>query len=170
MKKRFFPVLLALLLLCGCGAEKDEPAGGICFYYPRSDILYGAEDGVIAAEEQEVAPGEHPAQWLLEDYLAGPDDPQLRSPFPAGTKLLELRQENEHLILILSDEFFTLEGISMTLACASLSKTCFSITGATELTLRSSDSSQRIVLAADSFIFTDDGDPISMTIGTEPAA
>lgn len=170
MKKRIILLLLALTLLCGCGADRQKKADTVSFYYPRASILYGAEDGVIAAEEQDVAPNVRPLEWLLEDYLSGPDTADFRSPFPEGTALLELRQEKKHLTVTLSDAFFALEGFDLTLACASLARTCFSLTGTTELTLRSADGEQRITLDTDSFVFFDDGDTIDMTIGTEPAA
>ena len=49
-------VLILLLSLCitfsflACGTDHSEETSKYHYYYLRSDILYGAEDGVISCE------------------------------------------------------------------------------------------------------------------------
>lgn len=170
MKKKIILLLLAVMLLCGCGMDTADPEETVSFFYPRADILYGAQDGVIAAELREASISGNSLEQQLYIYLSGPKTEGFVSPFPAGTALLGIKQDQSRLTLTLSEEFFSLEGVDLTLACASLAQTCFGITDTVELTLRSGNGEQRITIDRNSFVFFDDADAIDMTIGTEPAA
>lgn len=169
MRRWIILILLAALLLCGCDSNGASHDDTISFYYPRMEILYGSQDGVIAPELLEVSVSGNSLEQKLYIYLSGPKSEHLVSPFPVNTTLKAVRQEKEYLTVVLSDEFFTLEGLDMTIACASLAKTCFSLTDASELTVCSVDNEYRITLTRETYLFADDRDTIEMTIGTEPA-
>ena len=170
MKKMTALLLLMALLLCGCGERNTAFTDTVTFYYPRADIIYGSADGVIAPEEREASISGNPLEQNLSSYLSGPKAEGLENPFPPGTMLLSLRQEEGELTVVLSDAFFAMDGIELTVACASLAKTCFSLTEATEMTLCSGDNEERITINRESFLYFDESDAIEMTIGTEPAA
>ena len=169
MRKLTVFLLLTALLLCGCGRKGAASADKVTFYYPRTDILYGSAEGVLAPEERETSISGNSLEERLNIYFSGPKGEGLENPFPAGTELLSLRQEGGDLIVVLNDAFFRLEGVDLTVACASLAKTCFSLTEESELTVSSEDYEHRIIMTRDSFLFSDERDTIEMTIGTEPA-
>ena len=133
MKKRIICLVMALLLsgsLFGCH-DSEELQDSVEFFYPRKSdqYVYGSRDGVLAAEVWEASGRTDDLSELLSIYLHGPKDENLRSPFPAGCKLEEVRVGTDTLFVVLSAEFAALENLDLTLACASLAKTCFSISG-----------------------------------------
>lgn len=164
-------VLILLLSLCiafsflACGKEHSEETSKHHFYYLRSDILYGAEDGVISCEyrERDNTDGE----TLLKQYLLGPISEDLVSPYPAGTALDSIKLYDDSLLIFLSDEFAQLSDLEYTLACACLAKTCFSIFDVSIITIRVAGADQSITLSKDSLTLVDTSDTIHATIGTE---
>ena len=167
MRKAIAIVLLAALLLCGC-AEDTPEEDTVLFFYPRTQILYGDTDGIIAPETQLLPSGLRPFEWMLRDYFNGPDSPELYSPFPPGTTLLGYRVENGSLILDVSSHFFSAEGISRTLSCAALARTCFELTAAQRVII-CAPGEQQITVDRNTFVYSDVSDEIHMTIGTEAA-
>ncbi len=167
MKRTAAAVLLLALLLCACSDTIPVNGSPVTFYYPRINLVYGAEDGVIVPEVWVYATERPPLETVLSAYLAGPSNPELTSPFPAGTKLVKYAAENTDLILTMSDSFFTLEGTDFSLACACLVMTCHELTGASEIILNSDDGAKKVVFSPESFVFTDSQDSIEMTLGTE---
>lgn len=144
--KRMFCIVLILLLLCaGCGLYGKSP-DSVTFYYPRTEILYGAEDGVIAQEERDVSGYTEDLNALLNLYLQGPADENLAFPFPAGTRLLEVSGNGDLLTISLSEEFSNLEGLDLTIASACIGSTCFGLT----------DVQQICILSGGSIMFTID--------------
>lgn len=134
--KRLISMLLALavlLLPAGCGWDAGDNT--VPFYYLRrdSEFVYGAEDGVIAPENREVSDRSAGLSYLLRLYLEGPLDSTLRSPFPAGTKLLRAESVEGTVTLELSKEFTALEDMDLTLAYACLATTVFQLTGAEQV-------------------------------------
>ena len=53
---------------------------------------------------------------LIQALLAGPDQEELRSPFPAGLTLRSCTQEGSHLIIDFSEQYGGLTDIALTLA------------------------------------------------------
>lgn len=147
-----FLLLLACLLSCtACAGERSaQPA----FYYLRTEgtIAYGQNDALIAPVTQEITP-EVDLDMLLQLYLDGPVDENLRNPIPRGTYLLTTIEQEDTLVIVLSREFSTLDGIRLTLAGACLAATCHDLTGAEKISVRSGDNSYEFDL--NSFIFLD---------------
>ena len=162
--KRILCLILTLLILAvmaGChyhdNGEFLEP---VEFYYPRQSehFAYGAQDGVLAAEMREASGHTDDLEYLIPMYLRGPQDEKLRSPFPEGCTLVEVRSGGNMLVVILSEEFTTLEGTELTLACAGLARTCFSLTDAQRIRIDSSSANKTfaITLKPDSVLLLDD--------------
>lgn len=162
MKRYICLILSCLLLLCFCGCHYSE--GGdilepVEFFYPRTSesFLYGAADGVITAEIREASGRINDLNYLLTMYLRGPQSSGLRSPFPAGCKPEEISLENTTLCVTLSAQFASLENMELTIACASLAKTCFSLTSAEHVRISASSSDQEVsmTLEPDTLLLTD---------------
>lgn len=160
--KRILCLILALLLvtLSGChyrkGGDILEP---VEFYYPRksASFIYGTENGVLTAEIREASGHVDDLNYLLTMYFYGPQDDNLRSPFPAGCALRGIRVEDDTLYIRLSESFTTLEGTELTLACAALANTCFSITDFTSVCIDSKSDKRTVsmMLDKDSLLFAD---------------
>ena len=167
--RKLFVILLSLciaLSFLACGTEHDEEINQYHFYYLRSAILYGAEDGVISCEFHE---RDHiPAETLLKQYFLGPISEHLVSPYPIGTTLESVRVSNDSLLIFLSHEFSHLSDMEHTLACACLAKTCFSLFDVSVITIRVAGTDQSMTLSADSLTFIDSSNTIHTVIGTEP--
>jgi len=117
MMKRILCLMLAVLLVAGLLGCHYSDSGDILepveFFYPRksANFVYGSADGVITSEVREASGHMNDFPYLLSMYLRGPQDPALRSPFPAGCVLEEVRQEEDTLHVRLSEEFSSLEHI-----------------------------------------------------------
>lgn len=147
-----FLLLFAIVLSCSaCAGEKPvQPA----FYYLRTEdtIDYGQADALIVPISQEIPP-EVDLDVLLQLYLDGPVDENLRNPIPKGTYLLTTIEQGDTLMIVLSREFSTLDGIQLTLAGACLAATCHDLTGAEKISVRSGDNTYDFDL--NSFVFLD---------------
>ena len=162
MKRTVCLILVLLLLgsLLGCHySENGDILEPVEFFYPRrsGQYVYGAEDGVIAAELREASGHTGDLNYLLSMYLRGPQDKNLRSPFPAGCKLEEVRFDGNTICIVLSGEFTALENTELTLACASIAKTGLSLSGAqwVRINAASDEKTFAITLDADSLLLAD---------------
>lgn len=124
-------VMGAILLVCmfGCTAKQQFQVP-VNFYYPISSESFGKSDSYIAAEAREAYGHAEDTAYLIRTYLNGPVSNEFRSPFPAGVTLLSTEQTGNTFKLTLSQEFFSLTGMNLSIACASLAKTCMELTGA----------------------------------------
>ena len=120
-------ILLLCLFLSACSPVPSYPTDN-CFYYKNATVAYHSENGLIG--QQRIADTYGAADWtqLLDDYFAGPTDPQLVSPFPAGTQLVYLSVYQDTAQAVLSREFADLTGAELTTACACLALTIQGIT------------------------------------------
>lgn len=108
----------ALLLLAGCAfvaAKEDAPPEGAyrVYYSAMQDEQAGAAVGWtwrVPASSGETAPA------LMAALLAGPEEPGLSSPFPAGVRLLSWSLDEGELRLDLSEQYGNLSGVDLTLA------------------------------------------------------
>ena len=129
MKRTIALLLLAALLLCGCAGQK-EPENAVTFYYLRSSVTYGADDGVVAPELRGVPVPNADLPFLLSLYMKGPQTEGLTLPLPAGTRLTDTKMEGNTLTVTFSTELSYLDGLDLTAACACIGYTCLSITDA----------------------------------------
>ncbi len=136
--KRVMPIVLILLTLCGCSHHREEGTT-IPFCYPRRDITYGTEDGVIAWEERSFSSSSRDLNTLLRLYFMGPENPELAAPLPAGTNLTDIRWEDDTLSLCFDDGFLKLTGVKLTIAGTCIGKTCLVLTEAEHIQLCCND-------------------------------
>lgn len=162
MKRILCMTLVLLLVGCICGCHYSD-SGDILepveFFYPRNStgFVYGSAEGVIASELREASGHVNDLNYLLAMYLRGPQDAALRSPFPAGCRLEKVHAEDSTLYIRLSAEFAAVENMELTLACASLAKTCFSLTAYDHVCIDAAAAGKSIhmTLDADSLLYSD---------------
>lgn len=127
MKKRGAALLLcaALLTAGGCTARQDPEAGGegaeYLIYYSALSDQRG--ESAVEGERHTLPQHQNQVSALMEALLEGPDSPQLTSPFPEGLRLLDWRLEEGRLHLDLSEHYYSLSGVDLTLADACLTLT-----------------------------------------------
>lgn len=165
--KRLLCLTLAFLMLIwlpACVSSGDTP---VSFCYLRGDFTLGEIDSVLAYEQRDTAGRQDALDYLLGIYLNGPLDDKLVSPFPAGTHLVDYQMQGQTLVLEISREFFSLEGIRLTLEASCLAFTCFQLTDAetVQITCRNEIP---IVLSRESMTLVDDS--MSPDALTEPGA
>ena len=150
MRKALCLLLALLLLLAVCGCKNND---NICFFYPRSEIHYDIPDGVIAPEIRDLRRSDFDLSYLLKLYLEGPVSQELYSPFPAGTALESLSYAGGQLFIALSEPFAALENLDYTIACVCIASTCFALTDADAVTVKTQHTS--ITLTPDQLVLED---------------
>lgn len=161
--KRLTGILLATLLLlslCGCNANRQRINKPADFYYCHNTALptYTLSDGVIAPEQRE-SDGYDDLAKLLSLYLRGPQDPQLRSPFPREVTVVQLLQNGTAVEITLSAQFAGLSGYDLTLACTCLAMTVMELTQAETVQISAEESllggNPVISISKDQLVFED---------------
>ena len=156
--RKIIALTLAVLLLIGltgCIAI-DETA---TFYYARFEdsYLYGMDNAVIAGEYRDVSGHSGDLKYLLTLYFHGPTTEYLRSPFPSGLVLRSVDRVDQTIHVELSASLTMLTGTDLTLACACLARTCFSLTDAQSVTISSDGLGfVSMTLTRDSLLLVDD--------------
>ena len=160
--KKILSVILVLLLvisLRGCSLWSQEQTGSVSFYYQRIDYSYREEDSVIAPEVRELSGYRDNLRYLMTLYFHGPQNPDLLSPFPSGTAVVDIRTEEDTLVVVLSAALTQLKDMDLTVACTCLAKTCFELVDAQQLRIETPDvgdeSHISILFTRDSFVLTD---------------
>ena len=157
MRKIIALMLAAFLLLSltGCLETTDT----VTFYYTRHEdsYLYGLDNGVISGEFREVTGHRGDLKYLLTLYLHGPTMEYLHSPFPSGMVLRTVERQGDTVHVALSASLTMLTGTDLTLACACLAQTCFSLTDAEAVTISSEGLGfVSMTLTRDSLLLVDD--------------
>lgn len=84
MRKWIALLLMALLLLTGCGRKGKPLFEPVYFYYPRTEYDYGSADSVITWEAMDGTGHMEDWAYLMGEYFSGPIDEALENPFPRG--------------------------------------------------------------------------------------
>lgn len=147
--KRLVSLLLACLLLVGCG-KKEEPSG-IRFYYPKKDYIYQVTGGSVDFETRDVT--QQDLSYVLRLYLLGPQEETLEAVYPSDVRLESAQIDGSTVTVRLSPIGNRMTDISFTLAASCLAKTCFAFTGTNTLILQSGD--RRLTLEEDMLTFQD---------------
>lgn len=129
MKRLIGIFLLLLICLTACTGNSDSSHTAE-FYYLRKEIRCGTESGVIVPEKRNLSTGNGDLSALLALYLAGSQGEEASLPLPAGSRLVEVSGDDQIVELTFSGEFSDLEGMELTLVCACISRTVFSLTDA----------------------------------------
>ena len=135
MKKLFCLMLIISLLLCGCATEEpiENP---VLFYYRVENVGYFSTEGVIDSERREAGIRGDDYEYLLNQYLLGPEGQGFAATFPKGTAVMSLKEEDQRLDIQLSANFAQLTGLDLSLACACLTLTACRLTGAKTVRIR----------------------------------
>ena len=139
--KRLICLLIALAMVCTLAACGETQERKYTFYYLRSPstIQYGQPDGLVAPVDRDLSTSNLSLEDLLRLYLAGPANEAYVSPIPKNTHLLTTISRDDELMIVLSREFSTLDGVDLSLAGACLSATCHSLTGMDRIQVRSGE-------------------------------
>ena len=129
MKKIAFLLVLAICIcFVGCKTRAENFTVPATFYYVQSEDYLDLSESIIRGETREIAQLEGDLVRILNAYLSGPSAVQYKSPFPTGLSLVSLVQEDDRVILILSDELAQLESLEFTIAVSCISTTVFDLT------------------------------------------
>lgn len=137
MKRIIAAVLTVSIFLCfsACEQESVKIQDPVNFYYRRSELVFGADDGVIAPQPAESAGHEEDYIWLLKEYLKGPTSDGFARTFPFGTNLLSLTLEDNNADVLLTAAFSQLHDMELTIACACITMTVIELTGVETVTI-----------------------------------
>ena len=161
MRNKWLAITLILcILLSFSGCQKEpEYEKPICFYYPMQSPSYDAASSIISAQTREGA-GLNVLDDILYLYFQGPEDPALENPFPAGLRLISVRQENNTLYLTVSDEMAELNGLALTIACTCLTITCLDLVDVEYICIQAENSTlsgeKTIIMNRDCLLLLDD--------------
>ena len=150
MKKTFCLFLAMLLLLGTCGCRQTDE---IHFYYPRVDVRYDISDGVITYESRDISRDSVDLSYMLKLYLEGPISQELYSPFPQGTALESISYAGKQLFILMNESYATLDNVDYTIACICIASTCFALTDAASVTIKTTYTS--ITLTPDMMVLDD---------------
>jgi len=122
MRKIAFILVVILIsqLFISCSVQNKNQYE---FYYCNSEYQYGIQDGVIASESRTFPIDSANYDALINEYLSGPSNSTLTSPFPDGTKLHSFTVNNGVAEMVLTQEFSQLKNADLTIACACLTLT-----------------------------------------------
>lgn len=135
-KKRALALLCALLLLltsCALlGREEGPPEGAYQVYFAVAGEQSAAR--AVDYEYRQVEEGGDSVKTLAEAILSGPASPALRSPVPAGVRLISYTLDGSgRLKLNLSEQYGGLSGMELTVANACLTLTLCQLPGVEEV-------------------------------------
>ena len=155
MKRLLTLMVACCLILSGCGANQSKETGNhVLFYYEQRGASELSVDALIASESRTTYAGA--IGPVLELYFRGPSADDLISPFPNGTEVVSITQENGTTALTLSSAFFSLQGVDMAVACACLARTVCSYTGESSMLLLDELGRIRMELTPENFLVQDE--------------
>jgi hypothetical protein len=171
--KRLFSLLLILsFILSGCSLGREPFIEPVTFYYLKDHS--GKEnydaffvEGAIGSEIRESSGHRYDLNYLAALYLQGPTDQQLRSPFPAGSKVLDIQLDDGILHITMNTISSRFNDMDLTIGCACLSRTFMELTQVETVHVASYSSEQKLLFSrtftADNMILEDLYTPIPET-------
>lgn len=155
MKKILALILALTLMLTACGGEgtvEQSASDTLRFYYIANNISeLGTEESVRFEERDDSV---FTLEQMLEVYFRGPEDPELDSPFPEGTGVLDISRENGETVLTLSDDYFTISGVELSLASCCLVNTISEYLGTDVVTVVDQMERIRLTLHPETYLLT----------------
>ena len=128
MKKHILLLILLISVLFGC-ANPLSPSDA-AFYYPKAEFGYNSHDGAIAYEIRNNR-GISSNADLLNLYLKGPADEDLRNPFPEDLTVISVYTLEDTVYVTVSDTMAKLSGAPLILSCACLGRTAMGLSNTT---------------------------------------
>ena len=160
MKKALAVLLSVLILIPHCGCTLRQMQTSVTFYYQIKYDSKNAPTSGISSEQRECADIRNDQIKQLQRYLSGPEDPDLVSPFPAGTTIKSLNFGKGRAYITLSDHITQLHGVSLNIACACLVRTVEEMLGVNSVELRAEsgmiDNEAFLILRSSDYEFTDE--------------
>lgn len=141
MKRLICLISLVALLASGCALTSQRLREPVTFYYLRGEYQFGQAEGVITAEQREGAGHSQDLTYLVAMYLLGPANESLVCPLPQGTELLGIDQTDGTVTLTISDTEKNLTESGFSVACACLTMTVCSLSGAQTVVIQSGERS-----------------------------
>ncbi|MEA4814813.1 MAG: GerMN domain-containing protein [Oscillospiraceae bacterium] len=142
MKRRFLCAALAaasVLSLAACASVSANKDNDTYKLYYKTNLSYTAGGDAVGSESVEISKTDTAAlaEDIIDKLLAGPDDTELISPFPAGTKLNSVKVSARHAQVDMSEQYGRLSGMDLTIAdyCITLSLTQLSNIGSVAVTV-----------------------------------
>ena len=140
--KRAIALLLLMLMLSGCAISGSKIKDPVTFHYLHAqsdDQSYNAyfAEGIMGTETRDAAGRQDDLNYLLTVYFRGPLDPELVSPFPMGSRILDIQQQDGQLTLQVNPILAEMSDMEITVACACLAKTCLDLTDADTVQIES---------------------------------
>ena len=132
--KHLISLVLAMLLLAGCGIAGERIKDPVTFYYIRSDYQKDMAS-VIASETREASGHRDDLPYLLALYSMGPSKEGLRSPFLPTTRIIPTEHTDAGIVLSISEVPDSMTDAEFTLASACLALTCMELTNASQITV-----------------------------------
>ena len=123
--KRLLSLLLALLLLCGCGGTVSRNAPSV---YRVISPEYRTHGSLLLAESVQLQDGEDELQAVLRALGGASADSRVYNPL-SGISVLDCRTRDNLAILSLSEEYLALDGYAKTLADACCAMSLCSLSG-----------------------------------------
>lgn len=133
-----------LLLLVGCSGKNASigDSNTLTFYYATEGTEQLSTQSAVGSETRNVQV--FTLKQLLDLYFSGPTTENLKAPFPTGTRLVSISDTDAGLQLTLSGEFFTLQGVDLSIASCCLVLTVNDYLNVDEIVV--SDEMERISL------------------------
>lgn len=136
--------------LLGCRFHKSD---SMDFYYVRSHYQYGEPEGVICSESRDVTGHAQDLPYLMALYLSGPLDEGLVSPFPRGTRLVNLYIQDNDLFVELTPPGSSTPSADFTLSSSCLALTFLYFSNLDQVTVTSGENA--ITLNAENLLLYD---------------
>jgi len=146
MKRIICSILMLNLFLSGCSVLGERIKDPVVFYYVREEYQQDM-DSVIGSEIREASGHRNDLSYLLALYTMGPSKETLRSPLPKGTTITTLGNDQDEMLLELSDASQKLTDAEYTLAAACLARTCWELTDTETITVVCGDRTVSITKA-----------------------
>ena len=159
--KKILILLLVLSItmgLLGCVFSSNiiEP---VEFYYQTNSSPDSIPQQVIGSEVREATGHRNDLNYLLSLYLQGPLDPDLKSPFPPGCRLLSITWNGDTLVLTLNSTITSLDHMQRTIAGACIAKTCLSLTDIAQVQVKAAapeqSDSMDMIITSDNLLLED---------------
>ncbi len=122
MKQKLCLILTLCLLFSSCGGQKSTTDSAVStLFYMVSDPEGLSEASVVKAETRSFSASS--LYEFMQQYFRGPEDETLASPFPPGTEMLSYYEDANRVSLTMSEPFFSLEGVDLSIAACCICKT-----------------------------------------------
>lgn len=152
-------LLLSLLCLTACSQPVEEVQWEYPCYYLQSARSFGQEEGVLTAETRLASLPLPSHEELLNDYLAGPQNDKLTTPFPEKLQCVDTSLDDGVLTVVLNQDWWQGSDISRTLATACITRTVLSLPEIKGVCLETAESGaagdSTVVMTGQEFLYLD---------------